>query len=53
VILSLDDGASYEPSGLLPAPVAMGRAVPILPAVIPAGWDRFGQLEVELLADIM
>nr|WP_303782870.1 hypothetical protein [Sandarakinorhabdus limnophila] len=55
MMLRLDDGASYEPSALLPAPapVAMGRAVPILPAVIPAGWDRFGQLEVELRADFM
>jgi hypothetical protein len=53
VMLSLDDGASYEPVGLLPAPVAMGRAVSILPAAVPAGWDRFGQVEVEVLADSM
>jgi hypothetical protein len=52
-MLSLDDGASYEPVGLLPAPVAMGRAVSILPAAVPAGWDRFGQVEVEVLADSM
>uniref|UniRef100_UPI00286E6E6D GTA baseplate fiber-binding domain-containing protein n=1 Tax=Sandarakinorhabdus sp. TaxID=1916663 RepID=UPI00286E6E6D len=53
VMLSLDDGASYEPVGLLPAPVAMGRAVSILPAAIPAGWDRLGRVEVKLLADSM
>jgi Terminase large subunit, T4likevirus-type, N-terminal len=53
VMLSLDDGASYEPVGLLPAPVAMGRAVSVLPAAIPVGWDRLGQVEVELIADSM
>jgi hypothetical protein len=53
VALSLDDGASYEPVGLLPAPVIMGRTVSVLPAANPAGWDRLGQVEVELLADSM
>lgn len=53
VMLSLDDGASYEPVGLLPAPVAMGRGVSVLPTAIPAGWDRLGQVDVELLADSM
>jgi Putative phage tail protein len=53
VTLSLDDGASFEPVGLLPAPVAIGRAVSILPGVNPAAWDRLGHVEVELLADSM
>jgi hypothetical protein len=53
VTISLDDGASYEPIGLLPAPVAMGRAVSVLPAARAAGWDRLGTVEVELIADTM
>lgn len=53
VAISLDEGASYEPVGLLPAPVPMGRAVSPLPPASPAGWDRSSRVEVELLADTM
>ena len=53
VVISFDDGASYEPVGQLPAPVSMGRAISVLPAANPAGWDRLSRVDVELLADAM
>lgn len=53
VVLSLDDGASYEPIGQLPGPVPMGVAMTMLRSASPAGWDRLGRVDVELLAEAM
>lgn len=53
IALSLDDGASFEAVGVVPAAVAMGRALTVLPGADPAGWDRLSHVDVELIADAM
>lgn len=53
VEISLDDGASWDLAGVLPAAVPMGVALSALPAADPASWDRLGSVDVELLADAM
>ena len=53
VAISFDDGASYDAVGQVPAPVPMGVARSILAPASAAGWDRFGYVDVELLADSM
>ncbi len=53
VAISLDDGASYEAAGMVPTAVAMGRALTVLPGADPAGWDRLGHVDVELVAETM
>lgn len=53
VAISLDDGATYEAVGVVPAAVAMGRALTMLPGADPASWDRLGEVEVELIAEAM
>jgi Putative phage tail protein len=53
IAISLDGGSSYESLGILPAPVAMGRAVSRLATGNGSGWDRIGSVDVELIADAM
>lgn len=53
VEISLDDGASFIFAGTLPGPAIMGAASTLLAAASPAGWDRLGSVEVELLAEAM
>ncbi|WP_197041842.1 phage tail protein [Sandarakinorhabdus oryzae] len=53
VAISFDDGASYDPVGQLQAPVPIGTAKSILAPASAAGWDRFGHVDIEMLADTM
>ncbi len=53
VEISLDNGASFIFAGTLPGPAIMGEALTVLAAASPAGWDRLGSVEVELLAEPM
>jgi hypothetical protein len=53
VDISVDGGASFMPAGLISAPAIIGQATGALPPANPAGWDRLGVADVELLNDSM
>ncbi|MBU6167357.1 MAG: hypothetical protein KGQ52_14690 [Alphaproteobacteria bacterium] len=53
VELSLDGGASFVAAGRLPGAAVLGSALTVLGPADPAGWDRHGVVEVELLAEAM
>ncbi|WP_439547273.1 phage tail protein [Sandarakinorhabdus sp.] len=52
VVVSVDAGISWQRVGNLGATV-LGQAVTVLAPALAAGWDRLGQVEVELLNDAM
>lgn len=53
LLLSVDDGLSWQEAGPTAAPAVMGRALDVLPPASPHLFDEAGSVEVELLHDGM